>query len=84
MATDTLGFDPSTTKPMNAVERKTFVKFSLAFAEKLSADGLPLTGYEKKHLGCFSFPDCEDFPTGCYHSSAEMGTEVEEFGYKGQ
>ncbi len=82
MATDTLEFDPSTAKPMNVVERKAFAKLSLALAEELSANQEPLTRYERKHQYCFSFPDCEDFPTGCHHYSAEMGIEVEEFGHK--
>lgn len=38
--------------------------------------------YVDEHLGCFSYPECEDFPTGCHIYAAKMGIPVEEFGHK--
>ena len=39
--------------------------------------------YVDEHLGCFSYPNCEDSPNGCNIYANKTGIEVEHFGHKG-
>ena len=35
--------------------------------------------YVDPHLGCYSYPNCDEAPNGCRHV---MGSDVEEYGHK--
>ena len=53
---------------------------------KIMKDNLDEEEYwsdEDNHVSCFSYPDCEEFPTGCEYFSDKMGIPIEEFGHKG-
>jgi len=34
-----------------------------------------------EHLGCFSYPNCDLSPTGCYHTGLSYD-EMDHFGYR--
>jgi hypothetical protein len=35
-----------------------------------------------EHIACFSWPNCDELPTGCLKWARSTGYEVEEFGHK--
>ena len=35
--------------------------------------------YDDPHLGCYSYPNCDEAPNGCSHV---MGKDVEQYGYR--
>ena len=49
-----------------------------------------VTYHEDKHISCFSYPNCDEAPSGCNVRSAHkskstlhIGGDVEHFGHKG-